>query len=175
MAEVHIIGEIVGASCFPENSLFCKWGIHAGGAWKLLAGCKEGQSQVDIPVDEEFCAWSHPIDIHFATKGLQGWPKFHFQVYHQDSYGRNELYGYGFCYVPTAPGTHDVECVTWRPTGQFREQISHNFVGGGPQLRNPDLVYTSSDRDLLHTVGMGKIHLQLGIILRNFDKFGVEC
>ncbi len=30
MAEVHIIGQIVGASDFPENSLYCKWSITHG-------------------------------------------------------------------------------------------------------------------------------------------------
>lgn len=30
MAEVHVIGQIMGATGFSENSLFCKWGIHTG-------------------------------------------------------------------------------------------------------------------------------------------------
>ena len=30
MAEVHIIGQIVGASGFPEHSLFCKWSLSVG-------------------------------------------------------------------------------------------------------------------------------------------------
>lgn len=30
MAEVHIIGQIIGATGFPQNSLFCKWGVHTG-------------------------------------------------------------------------------------------------------------------------------------------------
>lgn len=30
MCEVHIIGQIVGASHFKETNLFCKWGIQAG-------------------------------------------------------------------------------------------------------------------------------------------------
>lgn len=30
MAEVHLLGQIIGASKFPNQSLFCKWGIHAG-------------------------------------------------------------------------------------------------------------------------------------------------
>ncbi|CAH1263683.1 B9D2 [Branchiostoma lanceolatum] len=175
MAEVHVIGQIVGASGFPEHSLFCKWGVHAGGAWKILSGSREGQTQVDNPQDEQSANWSHPIDIHFSTKGLQGWPKLHFQVWHQDSYGRNELYGYGFCHVPTSPGMHSLECVTWRPAGSLREQISQYFIGGGPQLKNPDVVYTGADRYKLTTVTMGKVQLQLGIILRNFDKYGIEC
>jgi B9 domain-containing protein 2 len=175
MAEVHMIGQIVGASGFPEHSLFCKWGIHTGGAWRVLAGLREGQTQVDNPQNEEFAYWSHPIDIHFSTKGLQGWPKMHFQVWHQDGYGRNELYGYGFCHIPTSPGMHQVECPTWRPVGTMREQISQMFLGGTPQLRNPDLIYSSADRFHLRTQAMGNVHIQIGVITRNFDKYGIEC
>jgi B9 domain-containing protein 2 len=49
MAEVHVIGEIAGASGFPSQNLFCKWGLTAGGAWRLLEGLSEGQTQVDYP------------------------------------------------------------------------------------------------------------------------------
>jgi len=38
----------------------------------VLAGLREGQTQVDHPLTEDVAYWSHPIDIHFATKGLQG-------------------------------------------------------------------------------------------------------
>ena len=175
MAEVHIIGQIVGASEFPSQSLFCKWGVHAGGAWKLIAGNKEGQTQVDIPDDDVTAYWSHPIDIHYASKGLQGWPRLHVQVWHHDAYGRNELYGYGFIHIPTSPGSHSIDCVTWKPNGTFQEEIMQHFVGGCPQLKNPDLIYNGADRYKLHTRAMGKVHLNLNIILRNFDKYGVEC
>lgn len=176
MAEVHVIGEIIGASGFPSHNLYCKWSVHVDGLWKLLAGQKEGQTQVDNPQNEECAKWCHPIDLHFATKGLKGWPKFHFQVWHQDSYGRNEIYGYGYCHVPTSPGTHNVDCVTWRPlcSGKF-EQLRSFFVGGAPQLKTSDAIYTGADRYKLRTVAMGTVHLQLGVITRNFDKFGVEC
>ena len=30
MAELHVIRQLVGASGFPQRSLFCKWGLHAG-------------------------------------------------------------------------------------------------------------------------------------------------
>uniref|UniRef100_A0A8C2LWS7 B9 domain-containing protein 2 n=1 Tax=Cricetulus griseus TaxID=10029 RepID=A0A8C2LWS7_CRIGR len=72
MAEVHVIGQILGATGFSESSLFCKWGIHTGAAWKLLSGVREGQTQVDTPQIGDMAYWSHPIDLHFATKGLQG-------------------------------------------------------------------------------------------------------
>ena len=30
MAEVYVIGQITGASGFPDHNLFCKWGVHTG-------------------------------------------------------------------------------------------------------------------------------------------------
>nr|CAD7449475.1 unnamed protein product [Timema bartmani] len=36
MAEVHILGQILGASEFPKNTLFCKWGIHAADGGRLV-------------------------------------------------------------------------------------------------------------------------------------------
>lgn len=103
-----------------------------------------------------------------------GWPKLKFEVYHMDDFGRNELYGYGFCHLPTSPGIHNIECPTWRPSGSYREGIAQFFIGGAPQLRNPDMVH-SSERFTLQTVSMGKVHLKLGLIFRNFEKYGVEC
>ena len=89
MAEVHLIGQLIGASDFPEHSLFCRWSIQTGGAWKHLQGSKEGQTQVDSPAaGGQTTYWSHPIDAHYSTRGLQGWPRLLVQVYNQDSFGR---------------------------------------------------------------------------------------
>ena len=91
MAELHVIGQICSASGFSKSALFCKFGLHTGGAWKVLSGLKEGQTQVDCPATGGVAHFSHPIDLHFATRGLQGWPKLWVQVYHQDSFGRSGL------------------------------------------------------------------------------------
>lgn len=172
----------------------------SGGAWRLLSGLKEGQTQVDIPQIGEMSYWSHPIDLHYSTKGLQGlfnffklavvlsdcqltgfitfffsgWPKLHLQVWHQDSFGRCQLYGYGYCHVPSSPGQHRLQCVTWRPVGTWQEQLAQMFVGGGPQLRSPDLIYSGADRYRLHTEAMGTVELELCIILRHFERYGIE-
>ncbi|BHF69421.1 B9 domain-containing protein 2 [Sparganum proliferum] len=174
MAEVHIIGQIISASNFPEKSLFCKWGISAGSAWRLLSGPSEGQTQVDNPSFGEKAYFCHPFDLHFATKGIQGWPKFFFQVWHHDWLGRNELFGYGFCHVPSTAGSHELEVVTWRPCGSFAEQFKSQLVGGAAHLCNLDLVFNQQNRYMLQTESMGKLQLVCNIITRNFEKFGVE-
>jgi len=122
MAELHVIGEISGGSGFPSHNLYCKWSVHVEGSWSILAGLREGQTQVDNPENEDFAVWSHPVDLHFTTKGLKGWPKLHFEVWHQDNFGRNEIYGYGFCHVPTSPGRFTI------PIGQLVYFISGPFI-----------------------------------------------
>lgn len=178
MTEVHIIGQVIGCSEFPNNltSLFCKWSVQTSASWTLVSGAISGQTQIDDPgLEGSSTFWSHPIDVHFAIKGIQGWPKLLVQVYHQDQFGRNDLIGYGFCNLPSSPGQHNLEVTTWRPLGNVRDAISQFFLGGGHQLRSPELFVASPDRHRLATTAMGKIHLQLGVITRNFDKFGIEC
>lgn len=38
----------------------------------MISGLKEGQTQVDNPAYGSVTYWCHPVDIHFATKGIQG-------------------------------------------------------------------------------------------------------
>ena len=35
----------------------------------------EGQTQTDWPIDGEECCFNHLIDLHYATRGIQGWPQ----------------------------------------------------------------------------------------------------
>ncbi|KNC98641.1 uncharacterized protein SPPG_06321 [Spizellomyces punctatus DAOM BR117] len=173
MAELHIIGSLVGASNFPRPELCCKWRVIAGDGWKILEGATEGLTQVDVPEDDRFTVWSHPIDIHYATKSVTGWPKLQVQVFRRDSFGRNELYGYGFVHIPTTPGEHALDIVTWRPVTSFWDEVWSYFLNSSPALKNPDMVHTPSDRFRLTTCSMGKVHVEVGIILRNFEGYGV--
>ncbi|KAI9141385.1 B9 domain-containing protein [Paraphysoderma sedebokerense] len=173
MAELHIIGTIQGAEGFPSADLSCKWQFEAGSNWKIIQGIEKGQTQVDLPLDGIYTVWSHPIDIHYTTKSIHGWPKINFVVYHQDRFGRHELYGYGFVHIPTSPGTYQLECVTWRPTGTLTDQISAFFLGTTPSLRSQSLVTSSADRFKLTTQAMGRIYVEVSVISKGFEQYGV--
>ena len=45
--EVHLIGQITGASSFESDNAFCQFEVKAGTAWTCLGGDVEGQTQVD--------------------------------------------------------------------------------------------------------------------------------
>ena len=54
------------------------------------------------------------------------------------------------------------------------ETIQQQFIGGSAQLRHPEMTSSGVDRYRLNTVSMGTVHLSLGVILRNFEKYGIE-
>lgn len=88
------------------------------------------------------------VDVHYATKGIQGWPKIHLEVWHHDTFGRSEIYGYGFCHVPTSPGMHRVEVVTWRPVGTLFQQAQSEYT--------PDQIHMSCPSFVLEKMGCFK-------------------
>ena len=47
------------------------------------------------------------------------------------------------------------------------------FLGGAPQFRNEELIYSGNDKYRLTTITTGKIYVHLGIILKDFNKYGI--
>lgn len=173
--EVHVIGEIVGAE-FPgqyiATNAFAGWECKAGKEWTLVGGDEKGQTQVDYPEDNEMVIWNHPIDLHFYTRSLAGWPQLVFEVGRLDMYGGKHLVGYGFTYVPCSSGSHEVEVDVWRPCGTPMEEVLDYYLGGGPSLVDQELIWhvnrAKEDRCHLFTQSMGTIYLQLDVMVRNF-------
>ncbi|KAL9644433.1 hypothetical protein ABK040_013661 [Willaertia magna] len=175
MAEVHLIGEIIGASEFVEDNLFCVWNVEKGSNWTHVSGQEKGQTQVNKRnAEDNINIFAHPIDCHYSTPTLIGWPKLIFQVWYQDGYGRNDFVGYGVLNIPTESGYFDLEVVTWRPLGSFKDQINEMIIGGRMQVKDLSIIHNGEDRRKLTTISTGKIHVRLNVLLRNFKKYGVS-
>lgn len=74
-----------GVQCLLENSnyfdLDCRT-TFIGSSWKHVEGYTEGQTATcSNKFGNTYCAFAHPIDIHLACRGIQGWPKIHIEVY----------------------------------------------------------------------------------------------
>ncbi|KAK5965493.1 hypothetical protein GCK32_021631, partial [Trichostrongylus colubriformis] len=72
MAEVYVSGQIESANGFGDNRLCCRWTLQTGGGWRVVEGAVEGQTQTDLPSVFEEAYFAHPIDLHLATKTIQG-------------------------------------------------------------------------------------------------------
>lgn len=176
MAEVHLIGQIIEATGFEDKSLFTKWSISTGSCWRQLEGFSEGQTHLSTLIkDETSHAWNHPIDVHYVTRGLQGWPKFEFQIWGVDWLGKCNISAYGFMNIPTKPGFHQLTCSTWRPVGDFRRRLIDYVTGYRMHLVDPsDIVSNGLNRHVIQSMSMGSIKTELTVVSKEFEKYGVD-
>lgn len=173
--EVHVIGEVVGGTGF-DDGVACKFVVQAGEKWKLLQGNTTGQTHVAYKSTvSKMDVWAHPIDVHYVAGRLDGWPRILLQVWKLDTFGRQELQGYGFCHIPSGAGSFDVEVPTWRPVGDTTQEMAAFFLGGVPQLKDTDLLFSkATDRKYLTTTGSGIVHIHVDIVLKHMEQHGVE-
>jgi B9 domain-containing protein 2 len=79
--QVHLIGEIRGATGFEAERLFCRYEFRVGHNWTLMGGKDSGETYEEIRdgVEEE-SVWDHPFDLHYKCKAIRGWPKLFVEV-----------------------------------------------------------------------------------------------
>ena len=178
MPSVSIIGQVLGCTGFESDRVFCKYQLQTHGAyWTPIDGLTEGQTQLGMSTtnaEYDGQVFGHPIDVTYSTSSLIGSPKLTVEVWEQDEFGRNHLGGYGMCHIPTMPGMHSVDCVTWRPKGSWLDTVSAAFLGGNPTLLNPSVVYKTEDRLELNAHSCGTVHLDLQILINGFQSKGVQ-
>lgn len=77
-------------------------------------------------------------------------------------------------HVPSEPGHHRIECHTWKPIGSYLDQVYTLFASGALRLQDPNVINEGTDRFRLQTEASGKLTLDLFVVMRNFDRFGVN-
>lgn len=174
MVEVHIIGQIVSASNFPETSISCRWNLHFGDEWRAIEGVTSGLTQLDTPQIGNVSYLCHPIDVHFVSSSLDAWPRFQLEVWQCDFYGRYSPVGYGCLIVPSSPGRHIVTCQTWKPIGSFLDKLYSLFTGGGLRLQSLHLTSDPSERCRIVSQTSGTVTFDIYVVTRNFDQHAIE-
>ena len=177
MAEVYIFGQLVGAYAFGQHNLFCAWEIATGSNWTHVEG--ETRGQTHIAADSEPVVWAQPVDVHYKAHTLHGWPKLIVHVWHQDSYGRMVLCGYGLGYIP-APTKKtsyqaSLEITTWKPQAGIFQQLRNMLLGGSVCLLDEQLVWRTEGRCRLRTTTSGTVRFTLNVICQNAEGLGMSA
>ena len=181
--ETHYIGQIKSGQNMLEDSTegaSIRWRVDTGKAWQCLGGSQSGQTHVCYckARDNEAIPFNHPLDLHFAEAGLQGWgaPRISFQCYRLDWTGRRILHGYGFAHLPTAAGFHSIEVQMWRPTGTRNQELEAYLLGRTPALVNHEPIYDSAwrERCRLVTIPAGCVTIEMTVMTRNQGKNGID-
>ena len=183
MPEIHYVGQI--ASCVglikdTTEGACIRWKIDHGQSWEHLGGELQGQTQMSYCQikETEMLPLNHPIDIHFAEAGLQGFggPRVAVQSYKMDWHGRRILSGYGFIHLPTSPGYHRLEISLWRPSGNPEQELEAFLLGKTPALVSHEPLYESAwkERCRLVTVTAGKVFMDIYVVTRFSMKQGID-
>ena len=124
MPELHLTGTILTGQLFGVGEAFCRFKVVAGEPFTVLDGESAGQTHTAAadPISD-IVTWSHPLELHYVCTSLSGWPRVAVAVWQVDSYGRNEIAGYGVAFVPPAPGLHVIDLACWRPEGSTMQEL----------------------------------------------------
>eukprot|EP00754_Rhynchopus_humris_P037340 Rhum_TRINITY_DN19518_c0_g1::Rhum_TRINITY_DN19518_c0_g1_i1::g.170185::m.170185/K16745/B9D2; B9 domain-containing protein 2 len=177
--ELHIIGQLSHAQNFNKQNLFVLWEFVTGAHWEHIEGAEQGQTHMIQSEDAatNSAVLAHPIDLHFKTQNVQGWPKIVVHVWQQDDYGRKDFVAYGMAYLPCCTnGFCDelVEIQTWTPQApSLVDRIREALLGGTPQLRDDNIVHKMENRFRLLTVPSGQIFFRLSLISQHLERFSV--
>ncbi|KEG12583.1 B9 protein domain 2 [Trypanosoma grayi] len=183
MAELHVIGDLASGEQFGGMSYFCVFEMVTGEHWSVVEGRTSGCTHIMASGEDDTVAWCFPIDVHFTTNSVEGWPKISLQVWSVDSYGRKDLAGYGVAFLPP-PSMEDQEVVvaTWKPCywnpnffSRMYERLRLLVLGGNPVLRDKALIHTNDERFKLYTVSGGTVRLQLSVVSRGMQRLGIRC
>eukprot|EP00750_Incisomonas_marina_P006429 INCI14549.2.p1 GENE.INCI14549.2~~INCI14549.2.p1 ORF type:complete len:380 (+),score=52.27 INCI14549.2:108-1142(+) len=179
--ELHIIGEIMAASGFGPHGVSCRYEFvtvaEEDTDWTLLGGEAKSQTQFGYPRNAKSEApLCHPIDLHYTTQTLEHWPRMVVQVWQIDSYNCSNLVGYGVGSIPCQSGHFSIDINTWKPIGSSKDEVSTFFLGNSQVLASDLLVYekAETERCLIQTIPSGTIHVNLSVMMRNFDDFFLD-
>ena len=158
---------------YCHSLIDCRY-LEWGKSWSFLAGEESSQTQYSGS-DDNVHVWNHPIDVHFATASMQGWPRIILQVFELDEYGRSILAAYGFSHLPTNPGHHELEVRCWRPSGSVAEELASFFLGTSSCLADESMIFGKAweTRSQLTTVSSGMVKMNVNVLLRFFNEHKV--
>jgi hypothetical protein len=145
-----------------------------GSLWKFIEGESEGQTATDCNQIDQKSFFAHPLDLHLATRGIQGWPKLSIEVFSVNALKQFCPVGIGFAYIPTKPGLHRLRIATWRIAPQtVLDSIREKFYTGGFTIIKKDLIHTGLERYKIATISSGTVEVEVSVVFKHFRKYNI--
>ena len=167
--EVAFFGQIVKAVGF-EKTVYLRYSLKYGESWTLINGNSSGETFLAIGAeDEDFTPLSHPIEVKFGAKSIRGWPRIVLEVWQVDEHRRHCIGGYGQILLPCRPGNYQLKVPCWRPKTSFFDKL----LGTLSELTYPDVIISSENRNGIKGETTGEIHLDINVILKDFQFHGI--
>ena len=177
-------GELEVGGPFPDiaasERLAVDYAVVAGSGWVPMCSGEgySGQTQAAAADGEGRHIFNHPLDLHFFTASIAGWPRLHVQVLKLDRNGRMQTVSYGSVALPLAPGYQELHCGTWAPVSTtLRGRMSAACGFGSAHINVPRSALLDGRlpevRSEMITRTSGAICLTMDTVLRNAHIHGI--
>jgi len=169
-AEIHFLGQIIGASNVMEHdAVICECHCIHGEQWRYLSRRLNIQTQACYADSNNFACFCHPFDLHFTTENPFGWPRIVARIWKLGDNNKYDLLSYGTTVLPNTKGYHEIEFQTWCLKGSLTDEALWFFLGSKPIMNTSDPLDSNlSIRSNIISKPGPKILLSCEVILRNF-------
>ncbi|KAL0227738.1 hypothetical protein RCL1_003881 [Eukaryota sp. TZLM3-RCL] len=173
MAEVFVIGNLIGTLNVTGCYSSCHFSTHIGSNWELLEGHGEGRTQM-AKLECGTSYWYHPIDLHFVAHTIVDWPKLLLRVFTRDFTDTDGFAAYGVLVLPTHPGHYELKVPLWRPHGSFKQRVEATLLGGYPEYDKPEVILEDSSRSSITAISCGEVVVELNVAHKGFERQSVQ-
>lgn len=157
------------------NDVYIKYTILAGPDWVISSGADEGITQIarykkDGDGKREF-AWNQPISISYRSYNFYGWPQLVVSVYNFDTFGSDQILGYGCIHLPVG-GAGDLSTkqafkVYSPQSTSFSRRVLSWLTGKKPELVESSLIARPDCRTVLQMVDVGQLNINFYCISKD--------
>lgn len=194
---VHFVGSLEYGYFESYQNVYIKYSIISGQDWILSSGSDLGITQIsryrldyDKARAKRRFVFNQPIDISYKSYNFHGWPQIVLSVYCFDSFGNDQIIGYGVCHLPitnqgnrqnfTSQANSSVNATNGNrntlrkivyihapQSSSFLKLLSSWITGRKPELINPELIARPDCRSVLHMSVVGSVELKIDLMTKD--------
>lgn len=181
---VCITGSLEFGQFDGYNDVYAKISILAGPDWTMTSGNDFRVTQisrytVDVYGRKRF-VWNQPISISYKTNDIYGWPQLVISIYYFDSFGNDQLLGYGSIHLAQqVSGWHiqpikQIARIYAPQSSTFVKQILSWITGKKPELVDSSTFARGDCRRALQVTLVGYVEFTLNLTTKDFATNGYQ-
>ncbi len=175
---LSVSGQISNGHFPGLDNLYCHHSFVTGPDWSVTAGLSDGLSQCARRREgsiDHMVVWNFPVDATFRSTSPYGWPQIVLRVFEMNSYGKEQVRGYGAVHVPLVPGSHTAKVAMFVPeSSSLIQRFTGYLMGSKPHYVDPRVVASGEGRDVTRVTSMGYVTVEFNVITKDLKRLGYE-
>lgn len=177
---IHFSGSIDIGYFASINDVYMKYSIVTGPDWLLASGSDVGITQISRYAKDENSSnrfvWNQPVAASYRSYNYFGWPQIVLSVYYFDTFGNDQILGYGCIHLPVSGQvsvrTKQTVNIYAPQSSSMLRQILSWIVGKQPELVDSNLFAHADCRSLLQMDVVGQIELTFSLTSKDIQDNG---